>query len=1164
MAQLVQLEQSIVKVFEFEVGGQQTALHVVRRVLDGAEVVDVEGIWHNDHAAGVLAGGPLYAGAADAQAVFLCTVDGTAPLFQILFHVTESGLVLQTGDGARLEHVFFAEEFLGVAVDAGLVHAGEVQVDIGLLVAVEPQECFEGDVVAFHDHGGAADRALFIRQVEAVHGMAVVDPLTVLAFGAQVMGRHAVDFGNTGKVGHSGGTDGTTAAHLVAARVGVGHQLDGNDVQNGIAMAADGIQFLLQALLQDIGNRVTVAFAGVFPGAAAQLFLGALNGRRIGAFGDGAEVAVDGGGDLVGVGDHHFVGFFLAQVAEFLQHILGGAVEQRGLVVGILEAVARLENGAVSSILRFLEMHVPRSHHRLVQFFGQGNDGAVEVLHRLNGIHLAVAHHELIVAQGLDLQHIVIVGDTQKILVTASRHNGTVEFPCFAGRGKDQTFPILVEQAAGHPGLLEEILGVSSTDDAVQVFQARLVLHPDDEVVVFLFQHLFVAAQTGIDLLNVVDFLLVQVLQHLLEDTGQGHGVIHRPVVVEGRDLQVLVDGIQLIVPQAREQCLGHGNGIDIRIIEGNTRPFRRLVQDQHIKAAGVVGNDDVIPAEFLEAADGFVGAGGVRHHGVVDAGEFHHPGGNRTARINKSAEALFLVDLAVFHVDGADLGHDIVVGIQAGGLGIKDHKAAGERHLHLTVDSGDHIVHEVGFAPVDQLEVRVGAMDVIRCQHGFGVALADTVVGDGNGTVAHAVGQTDDLAGVTEAVHGAGLGMQVQFHTLLAFGGGILAGFPLHLEHIVGQQNVVTLVLVVGIVAPHDKGGTGLETLPLGHIFPVVPQHLEVDGTVVVGDGGEVDLAAAALDLGGKNIAPDGDLAAVAQIVERAQIRRFEGLAVEQLGRLGAESQTFDGEGRNLFLGLELHSGGLFGHTALQGIGVQRRGHILHAHHRQGPGAFLDQFGQMPGEVHTFQNGTPGVDPHGQTVRFKSHRAVFIQKTVHRHPLLFQFLDEDGHGIRGDGVVIEVIAQGKFIARKHRLQRRQQAAAEPCVQRLGTAQADDDSAGSAEQFHFFHNNAAEAGAELSVGRELRPDLSDKRFQGFSFLFPGPIGKVKTGGGISVWGLFFRNCGGILRCEASTRRAPPWPPPAPERQYHPPIVPYQRKHRHKSRTVLRQTPAALR
>ena len=37
MAQLVQLEQGVVQVLKLEVGGQQTARYVIRRVLDGAE-----------------------------------------------------------------------------------------------------------------------------------------------------------------------------------------------------------------------------------------------------------------------------------------------------------------------------------------------------------------------------------------------------------------------------------------------------------------------------------------------------------------------------------------------------------------------------------------------------------------------------------------------------------------------------------------------------------------------------------------------------------------------------------------------------------------------------------------------------------------------------------------------------------------------------------------------------------------------------------------------------------------------------------------------------------------------------------------------------------------------------------------------------------------------
>ena len=83
MAQFVQLEQGIVQVLELEVGGQQVACHIVRRVLDGAEIVDLVGVRHNDHAAGVLTRGALDAGAAQSQTVLLRMVHRAAALIQI-------------------------------------------------------------------------------------------------------------------------------------------------------------------------------------------------------------------------------------------------------------------------------------------------------------------------------------------------------------------------------------------------------------------------------------------------------------------------------------------------------------------------------------------------------------------------------------------------------------------------------------------------------------------------------------------------------------------------------------------------------------------------------------------------------------------------------------------------------------------------------------------------------------------------------------------------------------------------------------------------------------------------------------------------------------------------------------------------------------------------
>ena len=114
MAQLIQLEQRIVQVFKFKVGRQQTALDVVRRVLDGAEVVNVEGIRHNDHAAGVLAGRALDADAAEREAVHLRLRQGLAALLEVLEDIAVGRLFRQRADRAGAEHVIRAEELFGV------------------------------------------------------------------------------------------------------------------------------------------------------------------------------------------------------------------------------------------------------------------------------------------------------------------------------------------------------------------------------------------------------------------------------------------------------------------------------------------------------------------------------------------------------------------------------------------------------------------------------------------------------------------------------------------------------------------------------------------------------------------------------------------------------------------------------------------------------------------------------------------------------------------------------------------------------------------------------------------------------------------------------------------------------------------------------------------
>ena len=161
----------------------------------------------------------------------------------------------------------------------------------------------------------------------------------------------------------------------------------------------------------------------------------------------------------------------------------------------------------------------------------------------------------------------------------------------------------------------------------------------------------------------------------------------------------------------------------------------------------------------------------------------------------------------------------------------------------------------------------------------------------------------------------------------------------------------------------------------------------------------------------------------AIAQIVQRAQVGRLERLAIEHLSRLGGELQPLNGKGCHFFFGLELHGGHLFCHAAVEFVRIHLFADQLHAHNGQSTGALLDEFCQMPGQLHAFQNRQTRVDPHHKTVLSKSNRLGFIQKAVDRHPLLFELFDHSLDGFRRDGVIVEVVAHGQLITGKNLLQ---------------------------------------------------------------------------------------------------------------------------------------------
>ena len=838
-------------------------------------------------------------------------------------------------------------------------------------------------------------------------------------------------------------------------------------------MAADGVQLFLQALLHDLGQRVAIVPLGVFPGGIPELLFCALDAGRVGAARDGADVAVDAGRYLAGIGHDDLVGLFPGQVAELVQHILGGAVEQGRLVVRVLEAVARLQDRAVDGVLRLGEMDIAGGDDGLVQVFAQLDDGAVEVLDDLFALHLSIPHHIGVVAQRLYLQNIVIRCNFLQFFVGAALHDRPVKFSCFTGRSEDKAVPVLVQKAAGNAGLLEEVVDMGLADDLIEVFQAHLAAHEDDEVIILLLQHLAVPAEAGVDAADGGDLFFLQIFQHDAEDAAQCGRVLAGAMGLVGGQLQMLVDGPLLVVVETGVHGLSHGQGVDIGRLKLDSAPLGGGAEEPDVEGVGIVSHKDAAIHKVEEGFQRLGLAGGVSHHLVGDAGQLGDLGGDGLSGFYEGVE--FFHHLPVPHDDRADLCQIFHAGVEARRLSVEDAELAVQRLVFHAVDAGYHVIDKVGLTAVNELEVRVCLMDGVRRQHGLGVALTDAVVGDGDGRVAHPVGQFDDAAGVAEGVHTGQLGMQMQLHPL--DGGVVLPLFALDKEDVVGPDDIVVLVLIVGAVAAHHDRRTLGDGLPLGAVLPFLRTDLQVDGAGVIGDGDRVYLAEAALHLGEEDVAPDHALAALAaQILEGGEVFRGEHLAVEDGDGLVREVEALHLDGGSSVLFLKLDDGRrnfpleLFFHLALFGLAHA----AFQRHFGFYAGVGSDALCQQALELHLLQKLRAVADADGDVLAGDGDAAAVEEAvdgdTVPLH-LLHQ-LPQTGFIQRR---IAEKIVDAELEALVIRCQRGQQPGAQPLVQRGRTAQRKDDLPLLPQHLGVLDDHAAKTGRKVRVRHKLRP-----------------------------------------------------------------------------------------
>ena len=300
-------------------------------------------------------------------------------------------------------------------------------------------------------------------------------------------------------------------------------------------------------------------------------------------------------------------------------------------------------------------------------------------------------------------------------------------------------------------------------------------------------------------------------------------------------------DHIQLILRQLRQQVLRQGQGVHKGGLKLNAVPLAPRPDESNVKLC-VVGGQRPSGCKVQEGLDGLRLAGGPHQHLVGDPGELDDVGGQFPLGVYEGLEPL--LDLPVVQNHGANLGDDVGLLTQAGGLQVEADDGLVQILVLLPPDGETlvHIVDVVGLGAQKDLALALAGAPSV------GKGLGHPVVGDGNGGVPPLDGPLHRILGVGEGIHQGHLGVEVELHPLFR-GVVLLHGFFRGLDDQGFQDHVVVKPVEV---QPAGDFQVHAHLHPVDDGGPLVPRHelADPDGTGVVSDVKADDPGVALLQL--------------------------------------------------------------------------------------------------------------------------------------------------------------------------------------------------------------------------------------------------------------------------------------------------------------------------
>ncbi len=813
----------VIKVRRHDVGG-----HIVGRMLHRRKGVDLLSKRQNHDAAGVLPRRPPDARAALCEALELTAALADPAVLAVSERVAVGRLVRHRRDGPCLEGLLVAEDYLRIRMRLRLVLAGEIQVDIRLLVALKAQERLKRNVKAGTHQLLSAVGAHLHRHVHAAFsgiGLHLLRfEIGIMAMLAVIVRRQRIHLRDSGHGRHKGRAHGAAGADEVSVLVGLPHQLLRDDVHNGISVFDDGGQLPLQPVAHHLRQRIAVHFMCLPITDFAKLSVRVLDDRRAFVRPDRRN-GIHPVRNAVWIGDDNLLALSRAQVGEFLHHLIRRPQVERCRILLPVHAHAVLDDRAVDLILRIQEMHIARRHNRLSVLLAQLHDLPVDVQHVLLALDVLIAvgiNQEPVVGPGLNLQIIVKINDPSQCLLILLSKKRLIELAHDARRADDDPLPVLHQERLRYLGLLVKICQMRLTDHPIEVGAAGHI---------FGQKNAMVRAKTPDDI-RILISQRVHLLQRrcslcrkhskeLYEDLRRRLRIVHSPVVVRVDHVQELADGIQVVgfVPRQHDSC--HSDRIDRRIGSLQSQ-FLSLAPDKADIEADIVSDQHAAFAEFQEPGQHVID-GLCRHdHLIGDAGEARDAEGNGNLRIDELRELARA--LPVLIPDRADLDDPVLFRGKAGGLEIENHVGAVRRGVVRLPDfqasEGHHlllIIHEITFHTVDHLEELLAVQrrealplprlvgvreELFHDMVGIRKGLHISVIRDGNRRPPPFIGPLYEGRALGNAVHIAHLRMHVELHALVVIVIGALGfkGRNLHDARRRGYRNLVLEGILLGI----------------------------------------------------------------------------------------------------------------------------------------------------------------------------------------------------------------------------------------------------------------------------------------------------------------------------------------------------------------------------